>query len=241
MIKKKLIALIPARSGSERIKNKNIINFFGHPLIAYTIVAAIKSNLFDKIFVSTDSERYAKISQKYGADASFLRPKKISNSLSTDFEWIDYTLKKLEKNNLKFTHFFILRPTNPFRSYRTIKRAWKLYNDKNCESLRAIEPVKQHPGKMWTVRNGFLKSLYKGIINNQPYYNNQFKALPRVFIQNASLEITRTEILKKYKTISGKKIIPFYTKNFEGFDLNYPEDISYIKLNKKKIRIPKLS
>ena len=74
--KKKIIALIPARSGSERIKNKNIIDFFGKPLIFYSINSAIKSSIFDKIVVSTDSSKYAKIAKKYGAEVPFLRPKK---------------------------------------------------------------------------------------------------------------------------------------------------------------------
>ena len=75
----KLIALIPARFGSERIKDKNIINLFGHPLIAYAINAAIKTKIFDKILVSTDSLKYKKIAEKYGAEIPFLRPKKFQN------------------------------------------------------------------------------------------------------------------------------------------------------------------
>ena len=71
MKKKKIIALIPARSGSERLKNKNILNFFGHPLLAYTIYSAKKSNLFDKILVSTDSKKYAEIAKSYGAEVPF--------------------------------------------------------------------------------------------------------------------------------------------------------------------------
>ena len=73
----KNIALITARGGSKRIKNKNIINFFGKPLIAYSIIAAKKSKLFSKIFVTTDSIRIKKIANKYGAETPFLREKKI--------------------------------------------------------------------------------------------------------------------------------------------------------------------
>ena len=99
MKKEKLVALIPARQGSERFKNKNIINFYGKPLIAYTIISAIKSGIFDKIVVSTDSKKYALISKKYGAEVPFLRPKNISNSYSPDFEWVNYTIEKMKKNN----------------------------------------------------------------------------------------------------------------------------------------------
>ena len=160
-IKNKLIALIPARSGSERIKNKNILNFFGHPLLAYSIKSAIKSKIFDKVLLSTDSQKYANIAKKYGAEVPFLRPKKISKSTSNDFEWISYTLKKLEKNNEKFTHFFILRPTNPLRSYLTIRKAWNLFKKKSPDSLRAVERVKQHPGKMWIKDRNLIKPLFQ--------------------------------------------------------------------------------
>tara|TARA_Y100001954_G_scaffold223246_1_gene261365 strand:- start:249 stop:758 length:510 start_codon:yes stop_codon:yes gene_type:complete len=163
----KLIALIPARSGSERIKNKNIINFYNHPLISYTIISALKTKLFDKVFVSTNSKKYAQIAKFYGADVSFLRPNKYSKSSSSDFEWIKYTLDKLKKNKIHFTHFFILRPTNPFRNEKTIIKAWKLFKkNKKAESLRAISETKFHPGKMWLLRNNRISPLKKFNVNN---------------------------------------------------------------------------
>ncbi len=234
--KYKLIALIPARSGSQRIKNKNILKLFNLPLIAHSIIAAKKSKLFSTIFVSTDSKKYALISQKYGAEISFLRPKSISTSKSSDYEWVKYTIDNLKrKKGLKFTHFFILRPTNPFRSYKTIIRAWKEFKKaKDAESLRAVEVCKQHPGKMWKATGSLIKPLIKKKIHKQPLYNLQFKSLPKVLIQNASLEISKVDVLDLYKTITGKKIIPFYTKNHEGFDINYPEDLKYANFLRRK-------
>lgn len=234
--KKKIIALIPARSGSERIKNKNIIDFLGKPLIFYAINSAIKSSIFNKIVVSTDSSKYAKIAKKYGAEVPFLRPKKISKSSSSDYEWVKFTLDQLAKKKQFFSHFFILRPTSPLRTEKTILRAWQVFNNVKTDSLRAVEEVKQNPGKMWLVKNNFLKPLLNYKVNNQPSYNNQFKVLKKTFVQNASLEISSVDVLKKYKTITGKRIVPFYTKGIEGFDINYPSDIKLIKLemNKKK-------
>lgn len=236
----KLIALIPARFGSERIKDKNIINLFGHPLIAYAINAAIKTKIFDKILVSTDSLKYKKIAEKYGAEIPFLRPKKISKSFSSDYEWVNYTLKKLEKNNQKFTHFFILRPTNPLRSHNTICNAWNVFKKNKADSLRAVEYVKQHPGKMWLKKGKFIKPLLNFKVKKQPSFNNQIKVLPKILVQNASLEISKTEVLKKYKTITGKKILPFFPPSMEGFDINYPEDLVNLrnKIIKKKIKLP---
>ena len=98
--KEKILALIPARKGSERIINKNIVKLSNHPLIAYTINVAKKSKIFDKIVVSTDSTIYSKISQNYGAEVPFLRPKNISTSTSPDYQWVNFTIKQLEKKGL---------------------------------------------------------------------------------------------------------------------------------------------
>ncbi len=233
----KLIALIPARQGSERIKNKNIIRIFNLPLLAHTIIAAKKSKIFDKIILSTDSKKYAKIGSKFGAETPFLRPKIFSKSISPDFEWVNFTLNKLKKKGENFTHFFILRPTNPFRSHKTILRAWKKFKSvRNVDSLRAVETCKQHPGKMWTQSGEQIYPLmymYKKK-KGQPYFNMQFKSLPKVLVQNGGLEISKVSVLKHNKTITGKKIIPFFTSKKEGLDINYPVDIILANYYKKK-------
>ena len=241
--KKKIIALIPARKGSERLKNKNIVNFFSHPLLAYAIQSALKSRLFEKVVVSTDSSKYAKVAKYYGAEVPCLRPKNISSSTSPDYEWINFTINLYKKKNINFTHFFILRPTNPFRTEKTIKEAWKKFLDfTKCDSLRAVSLVKEHPGKMWKRKNNFIFPLMKKKISKQPSYNSQYKSLPKIFVQNASLEISKTSILNKYKTITGKKIIPYFSKKFESFDINYPLDLEFAKylVKNKKAKLSKI-
>ena len=234
MSKKKLIALIPARSGSQRLKNKNILSFKGKPLIANTIIEAKKTKLFDKILVSTDSVKYAKIAKKFGADVPFLRPKKFSKSTSPDYQWVKHAINYLEKEENYYDFFFILRPTNPFRTSFTIKKAWNLFlKNKNSDTLRAVELCKQHPEKMWTINDNIMKPLKKKFYGNQPSFNMQYKSLDKIYVQNACLEISKVSNLKKYKTITGKKIIPFKTLGIEGFDINYPEDYE----NAKKMKI----
>ena len=162
MLKKKsrIVALIPARQGSERVKNKNIVKLFNLPLLAHTIIAAKKCKIFDKIILSTDSRKYANIGKRFGAETPFLRPKKISGSYSPDYDWVKYTLKRLKKDGNDFTHFFLLRPTSPFRNHKTILRAWKKFKkSKNIDSLRAVEICKQHPGKMWISSGKYISPL----------------------------------------------------------------------------------
>ena len=230
MVNDGVIALIPARSGSKRIANKNIKYLANHPLISYTICSALNSNIFDSVVVSTDSQEIADISKYYGAEIPFLRPAEYATDNSPDFDWLYFTLNKLDELKLNYSYVSILRPTSPFRTHKTILRAWRIFQrSKNCESLRAVEICKQHPYKMWLKKNSTIYPLFKKKILNQPAYNSQFKTLPKIFIQNASLEISKLSVIKKYKSISGKKIIPFFTKNWEGFDINYEEDIALAK------------
>jgi CMP-N,N'-diacetyllegionaminic acid synthase len=228
--KYKILALIPARSGSKRLRNKNILCLNRKPLIAITIISAKKSKLFDKIILSTDKKKYALIGKKYGAEVPFLRPSKFSTSSSPDYEWVKFTINKLEKLNLKFTHFFILRPTNPFRTEKTILRAWKKFQISKADSLRAISICEGHPYKMWKLKGNYIRPLFKKNIKSQPAFNCPYQTLPKIYSQNASLEISKTNVLKKNKTITGKKIIPFFSNRIESIDINYKED--FIKAKK---------
>ena len=121
---KKNICIIPARSGSKRIKNKNILNFFGKPVIYYPIKEAIKSKLFDKIIVSTDSKKISKLSQKYGAQVPSLRPKSLSSSTSTINEVMKFCVKKYELKNMNF--FFCIFPFSPLLTSLDLINAKKM-------------------------------------------------------------------------------------------------------------------
>ena len=115
-----VIGLIPARFGSKRIPNKNVMPLDGHPLIAYTIAMAIESGVFERVVVSTDSTDYADIARHYGAEVPFLRPRELATDRSRDFDWIHHLLSELEKGGSSYEVFSILRPTSPFRKSETI-------------------------------------------------------------------------------------------------------------------------
>jgi len=216
-----IVALIPARSGSKRVPDKNIRPLAGHPLIAYSIAAALQSKVFTTVIVSTDSERYADIARHYGAEVPFLRPAEIAGDTSPDIEWVEYTLNQLCKNGQDFECFSIMRPTSPFRLPDTIRRAWQEFQaQEGVDSLRAVEKCQQHPGKMWVVRGKRMMPLLPMGPAEQPWHSSQYPSLPEVFVQNASLEIARTKVVFEEKTIAGNVLMPFFTKNFEGFDVN---------------------
>ena len=221
----RVVALIPARSGSKRLAQKNIRTLSGHPLIAYTICAAIQSAIFDEVMVSTDNQLYAKVALHYGASVPFLRPEALAGDKSPDIEWVKHALNSYKNDGVEFDYFSILRPTSPFRTEHTIQRAFaQIQNNKMVDTLRAVEKCCQHPGKMWTLDNNRISPLLPYDIDGQPWHSNQYANLPEIWVQNASLEIAKTEVVFKYGQITGKNIMPFFTNEHEGFDINNEKD-----------------
>jgi CMP-N,N'-diacetyllegionaminic acid synthase len=215
------IALVPARSGSQRAPHKNVRVLAGHPLMAYTIAAARASGVFDAVLVSTDDPVYAEVATHYRAEAPFLRPPELAGATSPDIEWIAHTLERLADAGRHYDAFSILRPTSPFRAPETIRRAWAAFLDEpGVDSLRAVELVLQHPGKMWVVRGSRMTPLLPLNKGETPWHSQQYAALPKVYVQNASLEIAWTRVVTETRTISGHVLMPFMTQGLEGFDVN---------------------
>lgn len=221
----RVVAFVPARSGSKRVADKNIAPLAGHPLLAYSIAAARDSGVFDAVVVSTDSPKYAAMARYYGADVPALRPTEIAGDRSPDIEWVEHMLDVLEADGRTFDAFSILRPTSPFRQPGTIRRAWTAFvEEAGADSLRAVEPCRQHPGKMWVWRGNRLLPLLPLSPADQPWHSSQYQALPEVFVQNASLELAWVRVVRETRTIAGVNIVPFLTVGFEGFDVNHPYD-----------------
>lgn len=221
----KAVALIPARAGSKRVANKNIRPLVGHPMMAYSIRAAIDSGVFDSVICATDSEDYADIARYYGADVPALRPTDMSGDKSADIEWIRWILDLLDQRGDDFEVFSILRPTSPFRRADTIRRAWeKFIANPRADSLRAIEKCRQHPGKMWVIRGDRMLPLMPFSSGTTPWHSSQYAALPEIYAQDASLEIAWSRVVKEGDSIAGEAIIPFVSEGLDGFDINQPED-----------------
>lgn len=124
------IAIIPARSGSKGVKDKNIRNLCGKPLMAYTIEAALKSGEFDEIMVSTDSEKYAEIAKKYGASVPFLRSSETATDKASSWDMVNEVLTGYKKLGKVFDTFCLLQPTSPLRDAEDIKNAYSIYREK---------------------------------------------------------------------------------------------------------------
>ena len=145
MIKNQVnIAVIPARSGSKRLKNKNILNFNGHPMISWSIKLALKTKLFDHVVVSTNSKKIAHISKKYGAIAPFIRCKKLSNDYTPIIDVISDTITQLEMINIVADNVFCIYPCSPLVKVADIKESYKKFIKNKFNYLMAVSKY-PHP------------------------------------------------------------------------------------------------
>ncbi len=218
------IALIPARTGSKRVASKNTKLLAGHPLLAYTIAAAKAAGVFTRVIVSTDSQATADIAKHYGAEVPWLRPAEFAQDTSPDIGWVKHALQNLGGDTPEA--FALLRPTSPFRQASTIQRAWQQFIAlSGVDSIRAVELCRQHPAKMWQLVDDHLEPVMKNPdATATPWHSTPYQALPKVYAQNASLEMAWCRVPLAQGTIAGKVIAPFFTEGYEGFDINTAED-----------------
>ena len=227
----RIVGLIPARAGSKRVPNKNILQLQGHPLLAYTISAALDSGVFEKVIVSTDSDEYAQIALHYGAEVPFLRPNSLAQDSSADIGWVAHALESLALNGYEYEIFSILRPTSPFRNASTIRRAYEAFSSRtDIDSIRAVELCSQHPGKMWRVKGDHLIPLLSVQPDGLDWFSSPTQSLPEVWVQNASLEIAFSRCVLESESISGSRIAPFKTVFPEGIDINSEFDFTRAKM-----------
>lgn len=216
----KILAFIPARGGSKRIPKKNIKLLKGKPLIAYTIEVAKKSKYINRIVVSTDSKEIADIAKQFDAEVPFLRPGSISKADSTEMEFFNYALDWFVKNENYIPDLIVLLyPTSPFRKAESIDKAIEeMLKNPEADSLRSIRLCSEHPYKMWVIEKGYLKPFMRE--KNMNIHTLSYQLLPTVYIQNASIYITKPSTIKNKKSPTGDVIIPFIMDEIESIDIN---------------------
>lgn len=211
------VALIPARSGSVRVPDKNTRMLAGHPLVAWAIAGAKESGRFEAIVCSTDSDEIAEIARRYGAEV-VIRPTEMAGATSPDIDWVRHALEGSE-----YDVFSILRPTSPFRRGTTIERAWERFGE-HCDSVRAVRPVREHPGKMWVRDGDYIRPLLPQSEGEIPTHSRQTASLPEVLVQDSSLEIAWTRLVADGE-IAGTRVVPFFPEDEEGISIDYPDDL----------------
>jgi len=216
---------VPARGGSQRVPGKNVLPLAGHPLIAYTIAAARESGVFTDVVVSTDAAEIAEVAREYGASVPELRPAELAGSTSPDIEWVARAMRDRDE-----AVFSILRPTSPFRTAATIRRAFEQFAvlGDGVDSLRAVELVKQHPGKMWVIDEvgRLMRPLLDQSHLDVAWHAGQYQALPSVYVQNSALEIAWTRVVEATGTREGVIQAPFLTVGYEGLNIDDEDDFA---------------
>ncbi|CUU48164.1 cytidylyltransferase domain-containing protein [Clostridium beijerinckii] len=225
----KVLAIIPARSGSKGIKDKNIKNLNGKPLMAYTIEEAIKSKVFEEVIVSTDSEKYKKIAEEYGAWVPFLRDKKLAEDTSTTIDVIEDVLLKLKNIKKEYDALMILQPTSPLRDEYDIRGAFKLFCEKKansvvsmCECDYAPQLTKRLNDEMKL--DGFLSNINK--IRRQDLGN--------FYRLNGAIYLMKIQYFLKYKYIYQENSYAFIMDKRKSIDIDDLDDFEYTEFLMQK-------
>jgi len=222
--RKTILALVPARRGSKGIPDKNIKMLDGKPLIAYTIGAAKKSKYIDAVIVSTDSKKIAEISQKYGAEVPFIRPKELATDSAKSINVILHAMNWIENHtNKKYNYLILLQPTSPFRSSMDIDKAIEEIINKEKDALVSVCEVSENPYWMKVIdEEGNLKDFIEGEEN---YSRRQ--DLPKVYILNGAIYIAKWEVLKEDKSFYRRECRPFIMSKEKSLDIDNPLDFEF--------------
>ena len=235
--KKKIVAIIPARSGSKGLKDKNIKLLGKHPLIAWSIAVCKKIKLIDYVLVSTNSKKYSRIAKKYRAEVPFLRPQKISGSFSTDYEIIDHALKELIRLDINPEIIVHIRPTTPLRDYKIMSKAIKFFIRKKntISALRSVNEMSETAYKAFQIsKSKTLQPLF-GKINFLDKLNLPRQNFKKTYVANGIIDIYSVDFIKKNKMLLGSKVFPFITES--ATEIDNINDFKYlehqVKRNKK--------
>lgn len=228
----KVLALILARGGSKRVPGKNIREFAGKPLIAHTIACAKRSKYINRIVVSTNDKEIAEVAKKYGAEVPFERPDNISQDGSMELDAFKHALKWLKDNEGYEPDFIVkLFVTSPFRKAQTVDKAIELFKaNPDADSVRSVTLCTEHPYKMWTKEGDWLKPLIPFDQKPKEAHTLSYQILPKVYIQNASFDVTKPLTIWTKDSITGTKIFALEMSEAESLDVNTEMDFAFAKL-----------
>lgn len=220
-----VMALIPARAGSKSIPQKNIRPFAGHPLIAYSIAAALAAKTIRRVVLSTDDEEIAAVARDYGAETPFLRPVEYSQDDTPDLPVFQHALEWLRERENYLPEIVVqLRPTSPFR------RTWHIDQAVNClaersdaDAVRTVCVPFQNPFKMWQINaDGFMQPLMRTEFPEA--YNLPRQVLPQVYWQTGYVDAAWRDTIMVKNSMTGDRILPLVIGTEEWVDIDSPDD-----------------
>ena len=227
--KPEVLAIIPARGGSKGIPRKNIRDFAGYPLIAYSIAAGLQAESVSQVVVSTEDHEIAEIARNFGAEVPFMRPVELAQDGTRDLPVFEHTLRWLVENEGYKPDLVVqLRPTSPIRPKDLIERAVEeLVSHPEADSVRGVVPAGENPYKMWRIDlEGQMQPLLHVGGINEPY-NSPRQKLPSAFWQTGHIDVVRPEVILEKHSISGEVILPVLIDPAFKVDIDTLEDWAY--------------
>ena len=225
------LGVITARSGSKGFKDKNIRELSGKPLMAYTIENALKCQYIDKVMVSTDSDIYAAIAKKYGAEVPFLRSDKNSTDRAKSMDVLLEVLDEYEKRGYMFESIVSLQPTSPLRTWQNIDEAFQLFYDKRADSVVSVCECEHSP-----LLSGILPSdlNMSGFIKSENNLRRQ--DLAKYYRLNGAIYISNVDRLRQLQSFYGEKSYAYIMGWNESVDIDSEQDFDYAEflLNRQK-------
>ena len=223
-----IVALIPARAGSKGVPHKNIKPLGGRPLIEWSIRACLKSQLIDRVIVSTDSPEYAELAIELGAEAPFLRPSEISADSSTDYDFIVHALDWLAANGGEPQHVVHIRPTTPYRNPALVDEAIKAFrSEPRATALRSVHEMSESAYKTFEIAPaGQLKRLGSGSTALDAA-NNARQQFPATYQANGYVDVLSSRFIRTNGLIHGDWVMPFITPTVIEVDTS--DDFFYLE------------
>lgn len=227
-----IVALIPARSGSKSIIDKNIKPYKGKPLLVHSINIGLDCSYIQDVFVSTDSCEYSTIAKKYGSKLTPLRPKNISNDLSPDIDTFYFFLNWLKESHHKIPDIIVhLRPTYPNRRLDVLDECieYFLENYDSYDSLRTVIPMRDTPYKMYHINQDSskkpqLRPYFTKYADLKEPFNQARQNFPQTYLHNGYIDIVKTSVILEQNLLSGTKILPYIMKEEENDDIDEIDD-----------------
>ncbi len=222
------LAIIPARGGSKGIPGKNIRDFAGFPLLAWSIAAGLQAQGVTRVIVSTDDEEIAAVARTFGAEAPFLRPVQYARDDSTDLPVFEHALGWLQEQEGYHPNVVVqLRPTSPIRPRGLVDRALEiLLAHPEADSVRGVVPAGQNPHKMWRLSNGEAGPMTNLLeVEGIPEpYNAPRQSLPPVYWQTGHIDAIRTATIQNLASMSGEKVYPLLIDSRYTIDIDNLQD-----------------
>ncbi len=217
----KPLCIIPARGGSKRLPHKNIALLAGKPLLTYAIEAALKSDVFDLVCVSSEDDEIIKVARVYGAPLVLKRPPELATDRVQVKHVCKYLLEYFTAQGLAYAEFAVLLTSNPFRKAQDIRAAYKTFKREDANYVMSLVPYSHPPQRAVWVTNGYVK----------PYFGfqsmKQAQLLETLYRHDGSVIFAKTEVFLREGEFYGTKVVPYFIPPERSVDIDSPLDLAW--------------